>query len=113
MQKIPLAIASLALGYAFPVCAHPSTGASEVTSIRISYADLNLSDRGAVATLESRVRSAAETLCLTPGVTDLARTLAERKCFSSAVDGGRRQIEKAIASRATVGAAAAIEIVGR
>jgi UrcA family protein len=64
----------------------------------VSYADLNLSRASDLATLQTRVRRAANSLCLPNGKVDLLTISDGMTCRNAAIADANRQIEIAIAN---------------
>ncbi|MFW2831167.1 UrcA family protein [Sphingomonas sp. ID0503] len=72
---------------AFSVPFMPATAhAAETTSVRVSYADLNLSSKAGLLTLERRLRTAATRVCGTAPMRDLHEISAHRACMNQALD---------------------------
>lgn len=83
-------------------------------SVRVSYADLDLSRSAAVNLLRLRVRAAARSLCIDGTRNPLTIQMKDRACYVAAVDAADRDIEKAVADRgggASIAAAAQIIMV--
>jgi UrcA family protein len=62
-----------------------ATPASEVPSVTVKYADLNLSTDEGTNRLYSRITSAARAVCEREGSRDLATFAASRACESAAI----------------------------
>jgi UrcA family protein len=112
MRTIVLTSAVLALAAASPAIAGPIVVEANVPTAHVSYADLDLGTSAGFEALQSRVRDAASRLCLESGRTDLARAMAEQKCYTTAVASAQNQITAARSSR-SVAAAAAITMIAR
>lgn len=114
MRTIPLTAALLVLTTASPGIAQPPIVVEgSAPTARVSYADLNLASPAGVERLRSRVRRAAEGLCLEGARTDLARAKAEHKCFSTAVASAQGQIDDAVRSSPTIASTMTIAVTGR
>ncbi len=81
----------------------------------VYYNDLNLASGAGVERLESRVRSAARSICLSNGLRPLDVLMSERKCFKDAVDGAEPQIAAAVrrSSGSLIAAGATAVVVKR
>lgn len=68
-------------------------------SLRISYADLNLSASAGQTTQTRRIDTAAKIVCdATGGPHDLTIVAGERRCYKAAVSGARSSIASAMAA---------------
>ena len=105
-----LAMSVTSLVFATPSLAQERIAVRAVSST-VSYSDLNLANPAGVAALERRVRGAANQLCQP----DIAGVTAERvlrnRCYATAIEGARPQIEAAVAGRTRPQLAAARTIV--
>ena len=79
----------------------------------VSYADLNIASESGKTRLQHRIRAAARSLCLENNVDSLETELTRRACFESAVGDGYRQMDVAIAARASGAPLAAATLVIR
>jgi UrcA family protein len=78
---------------------------------RVSYADLDLANIAGRATLQGRIRSAADTVCEVAGDRSLKTQLAVISCTHVAIADGLRQADRIIErklSGATVATAATV-----
>jgi UrcA family protein len=66
-------------------------------SVTVTFADLDLSSPDGQARLNSRVRRAAEQLCIEHAARDLVRSALARHCMKTALSDAHRQMEQAIA----------------
>jgi len=109
-----LAMSITSLVFATPSLAQSQLDVRAVSST-VSYADLNLANADGRATLERRVRSAANQLCQP----DIAGVTGERvlrqRCYVAAIEGARPQIDAAVArgAQARLAAARSITITAR
>ena len=96
--------AVLAMSVTSLVFATPSLAQDRIevraVSIAVSYADLNLANEAGVAALEGRVRGAANQLCQPNVASGAAERVLRHRCFVTAVQSARPQIEAAVARRA-------------
>ena len=67
-------------------------GAVEVKSIRLSYADLNLTQRTGQETLYERLKTAAEGVCGGVSNINLSVVREQRKCYEEALDSAIGQV---------------------
>lgn len=58
---------------------------------RVSFADLDLANHAGVARLDSRLRGAARQLCQPYTRASLREQTERMRCYSTALNGGRRQ----------------------
>ncbi len=67
---------------------------------RISYADLDLTKSGDVATLETRVKDTARSMCKELGtrIEVAAQGSTEERCIKEAINGAMGQVSKAVES---------------
>ena len=94
-----LAMSVTSLVFATPSLAQDRIAVRAV-SIAVSYADLNLANEAGVAALEGRVRGAANQLCQPNVASGAAERVLRHRCFVTAVQSARPQIEAAVARRA-------------
>lgn len=73
------------------------SGSRETTSRAVSYTDLNLANASDVAALKSRVRRAAEALCVDNRVRDVTTIAHGITCRNDAIERAEPQIASAIA----------------
>lgn len=77
-----------------------STARQDTRSIAVSYADLNLLSDSGVERLNTRVRSAAKSVCdARDARKPLRELLQSNKCFDGAMDRASQDIEVAIAEQ--------------
>lgn len=88
---------------------------SDSPSVRVSYADLDLSSASGIARIHSRVRGAASDLCLEPIKEPVGLSMMRTLCYRSAVDSGFAQVDRIVADKLAGKAnlATAIVIVSR
>ncbi|MEA3004298.1 MAG: hypothetical protein QOH81_3086 [Sphingomonadales bacterium] len=72
---------------------------------RVTYADLDLRSQAGVARLESRVRGAADRLCVGIGIETLAARLDGLTCRDATIAAAAPQIRRAIENHAAARAA--------
>jgi UrcA family protein len=76
-------------------------------SVRVAYADLDLSRDAGVEHLYSRLRQAATTACGSADLRDLRGSAAQRKCVTQALDQAVAKINSSrLSSRHALGAVA-------
>jgi UrcA family protein len=90
-----IAITSLALALiAFGTAVH-AQDTDDPPSVRVSYADLDLSSQSGRATLNSRVSRAVDMVCgERPSLSDLWQTAVYDHCRSTARSGANRQLSE-------------------
>ncbi len=93
---ISIALTASALIAAPAVAQSP---AAVVTQTTVSYADLNLSSAAGRATLDSRIKGAARSVCGSPKAATLAEHNSINACRDGAISGANAQIEQVLASR--------------
>jgi len=105
---LAIAIASLGLPATLQAAEKPLLveGQSDVPTVHVSYADLNLASQAGVDRLEARVRRAATRLCIDPGYQPLGLAMAGMRCKAEAIEGASGQIEVAVARFQSAGYAA-------
>ena len=109
-----LAMSITSLVFATPSLAQSQLDVRAVSST-VSYADLNLASAGGRATLERRVRGAANLLCQ-PNIAGVTgERVLRHRCYVAAVESARPQIDAAVARRleARLAAARTITITAR
>jgi len=104
-----LGLATVSPGFAEPIIIQDAMP----PAVHVSYADLNLHSDAGRRTLQSRVRGAANSLCLENGNPDLLRWTLEKDCYRDAIAGAQPQIDAAVRSLAIVAAAATITVSAR
>jgi len=91
--------------------------AAEISSVRVSYADLDLGSAPGQHALRGRIAFAARVVCEFEDSRQLEVAKATNLCRSDAIDGAEPQLEAAIASArhptVTVGGAAALIVTAR
>lgn len=97
------------VGLASAVGAQPLiVQAPEVRSQTVSFADLNLASDGGVSILKSRIRAAANSVCVNSNVDLLTSNLDTMACHHRAVADGDQQLERIrVAQRSGASMAAA------
>ena len=71
---------------------------ADAPTMRVSYADLNLTSPAGVAALKARVARAATTVCALDGSRDVQSLMAERACRSAALASADLPMQTAIAA---------------
>lgn len=101
-------------GLALACATAPAVAQDAPRSEQVNYADLDLQSASGKAALESRIRGAAERVCIDNGEADLRTRLAGRACFKTALTNGLSQMNRELAGRsgATL-AASALTITGQ
>lgn len=94
MKTILIMTACLAAGFASTGAAAQSDAPS---SVRISYADLDLNGAAGRAALDRRVRGAAAQLCHVEDSAPLARRMEARRCTRETLARGRAMTAVAVA----------------
>ena len=101
-----------ALGVASMLVLPTVTQANEINSVRVSYADLNLSSGVGQQVLQRRIAGAAREVCVIEDSREIALRRATNDCRSDAVASAQPAYEAAIAAArhgtVTVGAGAAL-----
>jgi UrcA family protein len=110
MNKLDLKFAALATVMALAVtgatiaATTPAFGHELVVTgaptARVTYADLDLRSQAGVARLESRVRAAADRLCVGIGIETLAARLDSLTCRDATIAATAPQVRRAIETRA-------------
>jgi len=101
-----LAAASLATASVAAVslaAAAPAGKATDQTSIRVSFADLNLASRSGARTLVSRIRVAANELCGADLAGDLDRMAERARCVRATQDRAIRAVDRPTVTAAYLG----------
>lgn len=80
---------------------------------RVSYADLNLASVAGRATLQGRIRSAADTVCEVMGDRSLKTQLAVLSCYHVAVADGLSQADRIIERKLSGATVATATIIVR
>ncbi len=93
---ISIALTASALVAAPAIAESP---AGPVVQTTVSYADLNLSSAAGRATLDSRIKGAARSVCGSPKAATLAEHTSIRDCREGAINGANAQLELVLASR--------------
>ena len=88
--------AALVLGLTFVGAATAPAHAAtmDVTSISVSYSDLNMASPAGQSAYAGRVKAAAKTVCATD-LSDVASRTAEQNCIDAAVAAGKAAATKA------------------
>lgn len=88
-------VITLALAVSAPAYAQqPITVEANPPTVTVSFADLNLHSAAGQTRLQSRVRDAAETLCMDRSVRDIGRTAAGLNCLGRAIASAQPQVER-------------------
>ena len=90
-MKTIIAIAIAATAFAASTV---NAQSNDTVSVRVSYADLNLSSASGRTTLDSRISAAAHAVCEN-GSTDLSAKMAANRCIKNALSGARLQVAAA------------------
>jgi UrcA family protein len=69
-----------------------AAGADDLRSVRVSYADLDLTHPAGVAHMVARLRRASEIVCAGPDNRDLKALAAERACQQHAMTAALQQV---------------------
>jgi UrcA family protein len=97
-MALPLLLLGAAPAFSQPIVATAPAGEIEV--VKVSYADLNLDTDIGLARLDSRLRSAARSVCdVRPEFENTVREMATGRCFRSALSRGRDAGREIIAAR--------------
>jgi UrcA family protein len=97
MNRIPLAIALGCLAVALPARAQ-SDSANKTTSLKVSYADLDIQHDAGARVLLARLRHAANEVCAPAPDRELSSVAQFEACFKSALDGAVSQVSSATLS---------------
>jgi UrcA family protein len=96
MLKTISALAALAVASA--LVAPTVSQAEEPSSVRVSFADLNLASDVGQHTLQRRITGAARTVCVIEDSRELALASATNACRGNAIASARPAYEAAVAS---------------
>lgn len=89
----------IALSLGFAVAASPAlAGGAEKVSAEVRYGDLNLASAQGAATLQRRIKLAAEKVCGRPDARDIKASQAAAACRADAMAAARPGVELAIAN---------------
>ena len=103
-----------ALGVASMLVLPTVSQATQTNSVRVSYADLNLSSGAGQQVLQRRIAGAARDVCLFEDSREIALRRATNDCRSDAIASAQPAYEAAIAAArrgtVTIGAGAALVI---
>lgn len=80
----------------------PALAQSDVRSMSVSYADLDISHAAGRAALERRIAGAAKTVCGFENSRELALMLAQRRCVTETIDRTQDVLMAAVEQRSTV-----------
>lgn len=72
--------------------------AAQTVSVRVAYADLNLTSAGGVKLLDRRIADAVRRICGAPTQIDLSAARGARNCARDVMATTRPQIDRALAS---------------
>jgi UrcA family protein len=89
---IATAILSALISSFSAVCS--AAGAADVPQAVVKYADLDISTSQGAATLFSRIRSAAEAVCLPVDQRDLATMFLRKQCVKQAIEGAVAKVNQ-------------------
>jgi UrcA family protein len=98
MSTRVILIAIAAFAASTSAAAQPIVVEADVPTATISYADLNVQSSAGRASLERRVRQAAESLCVDRNVRDVHRTALGLTCVSHAIASANPQIQQIAAN---------------
>jgi UrcA family protein len=93
------------------VAAQPSRPDASPRTEQVTLADLNLAQASAQATVQGRIRAAADRVCDVGGMQALDDFTASSNCYRRAVADGYRQLDRMIAATRTGAVIAASAIV--
>lgn len=68
-------------------------GRGEAPSVKVSYADLDLSDQAGAEALYHRIQSAARSVCGRMDPRDLERFTLYRECYGETMDAALKQVD--------------------
>ena len=113
MIKVGLIVA--AVTFATGAMAQPRSAETPLQSEQVSYADLNLDSKSGQAVLRHRIVVAAGRVCDTGGMLSMEDFTVTARCYRAAYDDGLRQMNDAVAAKASgaVLTATAIVITGK
>ena len=77
------------------------TASAQTSTRTVSYADLDLASAAGAKALQTRVRSAAKSVCDVSAARDLASVAASNRCFDSAVEKAQTEMQQAITQART------------
>ena len=107
-------VAFAALAVAGALVVPTVSQASDLNSVRVSYADLNLASESGASVLERRINFAARVVCGYEEARQYDVVVATKACRTGAVEGARPAYEAAVSAArhgtVTVGAAASIVV---
>jgi UrcA family protein len=108
----PLAVV---LAFASGAVAQPPATQTPVRTEQVTYADLDLTSTTGQATLQQRIRAAADRVCDMGGMQTMEDFSASSNCFRKAVADASRQMDQAVAAKrgGAVLAAAALIITAK
>jgi UrcA family protein len=104
-------IAIAAVAASTSAAAQPIVVEADVPTATISYADLNVASSAGRASLDRRIRQAAETLCVDRNVRDVHRTSMGYTCVGHAIASAQPQIERIAANGTSRDLAAATIVI--
>jgi len=93
MRNHIICLALLAFGATPPLFAKAIIIEADVPTIVVSYADLNVGTPAGRSRLQTRIRHAAETLCLDHNVRDVERSMSGRTCYNRAIGSASGQMQ--------------------
>ena len=88
-------------------------------SVAVHFSDLDITTDKGAATLDRRIKHAADAVCGTPDIRDLRRMESSRSCHEIALNNARKEADLAMAaakrgeSYASAGAGASINVHSR
>ena len=99
LQAISASFGLFSLGAAMAAASGvaPITISIGVPTTQVSYADLDLATADGVRALETRVRDAAEGLCVRGGMEPFWHMQAERDCMRAAIAEASDEVDEAVA----------------
>ena len=83
-------------GFCAVIAASSSVFAQDTMSVRVSYADLNLSSPAGAAALTHRVDQAVLAICGSADIRDMGRQTYVSKCKADTLSAARVQLEQAM-----------------
>ena len=100
MKYAMVALGSILLGAGSAVAQPPVVVTVDPGPSRVvSYADLNIWSKAGQDRLVNRIRAAATDLCIENNRAEVKVANARRSCFNTALSGGLKQMDMAIAGR--------------
>lgn len=86
------AVSALSLVFTAGQALADGSGAAH-RSVKVSYADLDLSKQAGAEALYQRIRTAARTVCGRPSSREIVRLMLFRQCYGEAIDTAVKRID--------------------